>query len=241
MLSSRWLLGGPRPLALFLLALGCSGTDVGYPRVSESATCPDIFTPPPEGGSSPSGSAGTSGNTSGMPSAAGNSAAGGGGSGGVSPGGGSGGNAGMPAAAGAGSIAGGPATGPFQWPGAFEAGMSPTPADGHHNAGAGCMSSSCHGTKVPFLFGGTVYKADGTTGAPNVQVGISDGTLTVTAYSASNGNIWLPSSAGQLNFATAQIAIRNANGERVKPATAGRGAACNGGGCHGSAMRLLEP
>jgi len=115
------------------------------------------------------------------------------------------------------------------------------PADGHHNAGASCMSSTCHGSKVPFVFGGTVYKADGMTGAPNVQVGLSDGTLTVTAYSAQNGNIWLPSSAGNINFTSAQIAVRNAAGERTKPAMAGRGPACNGSGCHNAMMRLVEP
>jgi hypothetical protein len=103
------------------------------------------------------------------------------------------------------------------------------------------MSSVCHGSKIPFVFGGTVYRADGMTGAPNVQVGISDGTLTVTAYTAANGNIWLPSSAGMITWANAVIAVRNTNGEHVKPASAPRGSACNGTGCHGSTMRLLEP
>lgn len=136
---------------------------------------------------------------------------------------------------------GSPPTASFTWPGAYDAQAAPMPADGHHNPGTGCMSSSCHGSKVPFLFGGTVYKADGTTPAPNVEVGISDGTLTLTAYSAQNGNIWLPSSAGAIDMTKALIAIRSGGGERVKPSTAGRGAACNGGGCHGSAMRLIEP
>jgi hypothetical protein len=138
-------------------------------------------------------------------------------------------------------VGGSPATLPFAWPAAYDPAATPTPNDGHHNAGASCMSSTCHGTKVPFVFGGTVYQADGVTGAPNVEVGISDGTLTLTAYSASNGNLWLPSSAGALDLGSAQIALRNARGEKVKPATAGRGAACNGGGCHGSTMRLVEP
>jgi hypothetical protein len=139
------------------------------------------------------------------------------------------------------ALGGAPATTPFSWPSTYDGAAAPTPEDGHHNAGASCMSSTCHGTKVPFVFGGTVYRADGVTGAPNVEVGISDGQQTLTAYSASNGNIWLPSSAGAIDFGSARIAIRNAQGERVKPAAAPRGAACNGGGCHGSAMRLLEP
>lgn len=103
------------------------------------------------------------------------------------------------------------------------------------------MSSVCHGTKVPFVYGGTVYKADGTTGAANVQVGISDGTLMLTTYTAQNGNVWLPSSAGAITWANAVIAVRNKNGAHVKPATAPRGSACNGSGCHGSTMRLIEP
>lgn len=103
------------------------------------------------------------------------------------------------------------------------------------------MSSSCHGTKVPFVFGGTVYQADGTTPAPGVEVALSDGTTTLTAYSATNGNIWLPSSAGILDVASAQIAIRSAGGERIKPMSAGRGAACNASGCHAAAMRITAP
>jgi hypothetical protein len=73
-------------------------------------------------------------------------------------------------------------------------------------------------------------------------VGISDGTVTLTAYSGANGNIWLPSSAAaSVNWQSAVIALRNKNGERMKPASAGRGSGCNGNGCHGSAMRVIEP
>lgn len=130
----------------------------------------------------------------------------------------------------------------FQWPAAYDPAAAPAPADGHHNAGAGCMITACHATTIPFVFGGTVYKADGTTGAANVQVGISDGTITLTAYSGANGNIWLPSSAAaSVNWASAVIALRNKNGERTKPASAGRGSGCNGNGCHGAAMRVIEP
>lgn len=219
MSSSRPLLGGARHCAL-LLVLGCSGTDVGYPRVSVDSACPEPLAPTPSGGTSAAG-------TSAAPGGAGGPETGNGGASGDTSG------------AGTSSTAGSPVAAPFRWPGPFE--PSATVGDGHHNPGTGCMSSSCHGGKVPFSFGGTIYQADGKTAAPNVQVGISDGVLTVTAYSASNGNIWLPSSSGQLDFANAQIAIRSAKGERTKPATAGRGAACNGGGCHGSAMRLIGP
>ena len=141
----------------------------------------------------------------------------------------------------AGGNAGSGAIATFSWPGAFDPAGAPTPADGHHNVGASCMSSSCHGTKVPFAYGGTVYQADGKTGAANIQIGISDGALTLTTYSATNGNIWLPSSAGTIDWSKAVIAIRSANGERLKPASAPRAAACNGTGCHSSTMRLVAP
>lgn len=127
------------------------------------------------------------------------------------------------------------------WPEEYDPAGVSTPADGHHNAGASCMSSVCHGEKVPFVFGGTVYGADGATGAANVQFGVSDGAVTVTGYSADNGNIWLPVSAGAINWASAVIAIRNQNGEVVKPTTAPRDANCNGSGCHNSANRLISP
>jgi hypothetical protein len=213
----------------------CSGTDIGYPRAGAAEACPN-----PLAGSFTAGTtaAGPDGTSSGAPR--GGAATGGvNASAGGSAMGGAAGTA--PETAGEGTAGGVSATMPFAWESAYDAQAQPMPVDGHHNAGAGCMSSSCHGSKVPFVFGGTVYQADGVTGAPNVEVGISDGSLTLSTYSAVNGNVWLPSSAGAIDLASARIAIRNANGERVKPASAPRGSACNGGGCHGATMRLLEP
>lgn len=209
-------------VSLSLVLGGCSGTDIGYPRVSDAvSSCPDVGAS--TAGTGPGGSSGwapSGGAATGVAGASGSAAGG---------------------VAGTAALGGAPATTPFSWPGAYDAAAAPMPSDGQHNPGTSCMSSTCHGTKVPFAFGGTVYKADGVTGAPNVEVGISDGVLTVTAHSASNGNIWLPSSVGALNFGSAQIVIRNANGERVKAAAAPRGAACNGSGCHNASLRLLEP
>lgn len=216
----------------------CSGTDVGYPRVSEWVPASAGETSSagngavPElggvGGAAPatSGTSGSSGGAQGSTGLAGAAATAGTGNA----------QAGSPGASGAsGNLA------PFPWPAAFDATSAPTPADGHHNAGASCMSSVCHGSKVPFAYGGTVYQADGTTGAGNVEIGIYDGVLTLTTYSAANGNIWLASSAGTIDWTKAIIAIRDANGERVKPAAAPRGSACNGTGCHASTMRLAAP
>jgi hypothetical protein len=209
-------------VSLFFASCGCSGTDVGYPRVSDAASaCPDVAVT--AAGGSNGGASNEGGSNAGIPTGiAGASGA---------------------AAVGAGgaTFGGAPATTPFVWPSTYDPTAMPTPADGFHNPGAGCMASACHGSKVPFAFGGTVYKAGAMTGAANVELGISDGALTVTAYSAGNGNIWLPSSVGAIDFGAAQIVIRNANGERVKAATAPRGAACNGSGCHNATMRLLEP
>jgi hypothetical protein len=140
-----------------------------------------------------------------------------------------------------GSGAGGTSTAAFAWPDAYDPTAAPAPADGHHNAGATCLLSSCHGTKVPFLFGGTVYRADGTTAAAGVEVGLTDGSVTLTAYSAANGNIWLLASAGAIDWTRAIIALRNANGEVAKPADAPRDASCNASGCHASTNRMLEP
>lgn len=216
-------------IPLLLVLGGCSGTDIGYPRVSDAVSCPDLDIGAPTAGSlasagGPGGGGGPNGGapTTSIVAGASGTVAGG-----------------APGTAGSAAIGGAPVTSPFAWPASYDAAAAP--ADGHHNPGSSCMSSPCHGTKVPFAFGGTVYGADGVTGAPNVEVGISDGALTVTAYSASNGNIWLPSSVGAINFGSAQIAIRNGKGERVKPATVARGSACNGGGCHGATLRLLEP
>ena len=224
-----------------LLVLGaCSGTDIGYPRVSDAVSCPDVAVDAAAAGTSAGASAGAAARAGSL-SSSGGVPSGGAATGSMAAGTSGSGVGGAQGVAGNATPGGAPATTPFTWPGSYDAAAVPTPTDGHHNAGASCMSSTCHGTKVPFAFGGTIYQADGVTGAPNVEVGISDGALTVSAYSASNGNIWLPSSVGTINFASAQITIRNAKGERVKPAAAPRGSACNGGGCHGATMRLLEP
>ncbi len=92
---------------------------------------------------------------------------------------------------------------------------SPNPPDGHHNPGQNCVQCHVSGSATAatvFLFAGTVYKADGTTPAPNAQVGVSDGTNLYTTYSATNGNFWVPG-PGTVNWATAQVRIRNGNGE----------------------------
>jgi hypothetical protein len=118
----------------------------------------------------------------------------------------------------------------------------PNPSDGNHNAGKNCMQCHASGSSSDaptWLFGGTVYKADGTTPAPNVQVGINDGTNLFTAYSATNGNIWFGGS-GTINWAQAQVRIRNSNGE-LTMAGATPAATCNT--CHNATTypRITAP
>jgi hypothetical protein len=118
----------------------------------------------------------------------------------------------------------------------------PNPSNGNHNQGLNCIqchvSGSSSGAPV-WLFGGTVYKANGTTPAPNVQVGINDGTNLYTTYSATNGNIWLPAS-GTINWTNAQVRIRNSNGE-LTMAGATPASTCNL--CHNSTSypRITAP
>ena len=118
----------------------------------------------------------------------------------------------------------------------------PNPSNGNHNPGQNCIQCHVSGTSTEaptWLFGGTVYKADGTTPAPNVQVGINDGTNLYTAYSATNGNFWFGGS-GTINWAQAQVRIRNSNGE-LTMVGATPAATCNL--CHNSTTypRITAP
>jgi cytochrome c553 len=105
------------------------------------------------------------------------------------------------------------------------------------------MGSACHAstqTSRAFAFGGTVYQTGGSTAAANVQIAITSGTTTVTTYSATNGNFWLPlASAPSINWTTATVHLRNAKGEVAKASGTSVAAGCNS--CHGSTMRIIGP
>jgi hypothetical protein len=127
----------------------------------------------------------------------------------------------------------GGATGTF-WPSAFSStGTASTPY--HTTTPAGsvpcmtCHSATSTVSTVKIVFGGTVYKADGTTGAPNVQVGVSDGTKKFFVYTASNGYYW-QEGTDTVNWASADIRTRTANGESIKKSTDARNADCDS--CH---------
>ncbi len=121
--------------------------------------------------------------------------------------------------AGSGTSSGGGSS--FQDPFAGAPGYSPgQPGDTSHNPGQACLQSDCHGGgggEAPsFLIGGTVY-ADykGTTPAPGVEVRIVDSAgHAASAYSGSNGNFYIRSSAANGVTFPAVIGARDATATR---------------------------
>ena len=93
-----------------------------------------------------------------------------------------------------------------------------------HNAGLDCLS--CHNGSKQFklAFGGTVYA--GAAGAANTEVGIRSGATFVKVCTSTNGNFYKQTAS--INWATAEIRVRNAGGEGIM-GSAGTGA-CNS--CH---------
>ncbi len=113
----------------------------------------------------------------------------------------------------------------------------PSPSSGEHRAGDDCMG--CHdsmGSRT-WAFGGTVYESDGSTGAPNVQIGIWDGVNFWSTYSGNNGNFWVPANGPSIDWASAEVRMRNENGEVAMESEAAAG--CNG--CHSDGLALIAP
>ncbi len=158
-----------------------------------------------------------------------------GGSGGTtSSGGGSGGTTSSGGGHGGTASGGGPPP-PF-WDADFVPDQLPTPDTGNHNPGADCMT--CHNTGDYLrLFAGTIYQADGTTPAPSVEIGVRDGDTLRTTYSATNGNFWFSDDGGTIDWMTAIVQARNANGDVLmySPGEAG----CNS--CHTVELPITEP
>jgi hypothetical protein len=131
----------------------------------------------------------------------------------------------------------------FTWPGAYDPAGVPSNSTGKHNPGSNCMGSGCHASTQSsraFAFGGTVYQSNGTTVASNVQIAIVSGSTVVTAYSATNGNFWLPlASAPSVDWTKATVHLRNSKGEVAKAPGTTLSAPCNS--CHGSTMRITAP
>jgi cytochrome c553 len=129
------------------------------------------------------------------------------------------------------------------WGGAYSPPAAAPVVNFHTTDTAGaCMS--CHsatGTATTKLvYGGVVYQADGVTPAPNVQVGVSDGTYKSISYSAANGMYWGVGTA-TVNWPAADIRTRSATGEAVKATKDERNADCDY--CHhaGAKYPLISP
>jgi hypothetical protein len=107
-----------------------------------------------------------------------------------------------------------------------------------------CLNAACHvasGTAVlKFAYGGVVYKADGTTRAPNVQVGVVAGSYKSFVYSRIDGLYWAEGVPTDVSdWTKADLRIRNANGEKKTLATDPRGADCDS--CHMESGGSAQP
>jgi hypothetical protein len=131
------------------------------------------------------------------------------------------------------------------WPSAYSStGTASTPYHTTNPAGSvPCMT--CHGPTSPsalstikLVFGGQVFKSDGTTPAGNVQIGVSDGTKKFFVYSAPNGYYW-QLGTDTVTWTSADIRTRSANGEHIKKATDDRNADCDS--CHSATSTTATP
>ena len=133
------------------------------------------------------------------------------------------------------------------WPSATYVPGAATPAapvDASHYAGAMCMT--CHTTPILgggyiFLFGGTVYAADGMSPAAAVEVGLKYNGVVYTAYTDANGNFAVEGAA-PITEGIHEVRLRTATGESIKAATEVSSSECND--CHrngGTSTPLTAP
>jgi hypothetical protein len=141
-----------------------------------------------------------------------------------------------------------PAASAGYWPDAYNALGEPSnytssvqhlEEDGHPGAClAGCHEPGGSST-LRLAWGGVVYAADGKTRAAHVQVGVVSGGHKSFVYSRGDGLYWSDDTAA-VDWPTADIRIRSANGERPKANSDERDADCDH--CHeesgGSALPL---
>jgi len=98
------------------------------------------------------------------------------------------------------------------WPGDYHPTGISKPSDGWHYPGTDCLP--CHtGNEWSFVASGTVYQKDGKTGLAHVQVGVRNGRRFWSGYSGTNGNFWLSDNGIPIDWNTAQVRVRNADGE----------------------------
>ena len=118
--------------------------------------------------------------------------------------------------------------------------FEPAQPPGWHGPGMNnAVCGDCHdgNNEELWMYGGIVFQSDGVTGAGNVEVGVmSGGTLRAT-YSNADGLYWFPNDGGTIDWPSADVRIRNGNGEAMMNSEAAP--SCMS--CHTGGMELLEP
>ncbi len=112
--------------------------------------------------------------------------------------------------------------------------------------GKNCVQAGCHLDTKPWAFAGTLYtdvNGTATVAQGEIRIVKADGTELTRAYTDADGNFWLESP--DRPPAGSKVGVRKAGGTpkmmtgTIEGAT---GAACNAGGCHGSAtLRVFAP
>ena len=231
-------------LALFVVVgaeWGCSGSD--------TTTLSGQGTGGAAAGNAGSGGSSGGGGSGGVAGGAGQAGSGMGGSSGAGTGGtntggasGSSGGAGGSSGGGVGGSATGGAAGSGGaaasfWPNAYDPAGTAAIKSGEHNAGKDCLS--CHtgtGDAPQWLFAGTMHDSTGAQPMAHVEVAVKDPGGFYAAFSATNGNFWVPFTGKTVDWSNAEIRARDSNGEVMMSGTAAAG--CNS--CH-AAMPIKAP
>ena len=112
----------------------------------------------------------------------------------------------------------------------------------NHYPSTDCLS--CHRIRPPsMVFGGQIFQSNGSTGARNIEIGVKSGAnFYSTCTTSAGGLFYAPSNTGTINWAGAEVGIRNAKGEsRSMHKNLSLSGSCNAGGnCHGT-EKLIEP
>ncbi|MFO0568974.1 MAG: hypothetical protein U0263_25170 [Polyangiaceae bacterium] len=153
------------------------------------------------------------------------------------------------ATGGTGGATGGTGGGQAFWPAAYNAACNPAQnsPNGHTGVkGQDCLT--CHkaggvASGKNWLFGGVVWTdSTATTGAQHVEVGVKDGTNFIYACTDSKGLFFADSkNATAPNWATAELRIRSATGEKTMQTKAIQAGTCNASTCHAGTVKLVKP
>lgn len=115
------------------------------------------------------------------------------------------------------------------WPDTFVPGLLPEPANGRGNHGGSAACGSCHkpggsASDYAWSMSGIVFAGiSSTTPVASAEIGVKDGERFFRARSASNGYFWLPTGTDSIDWNTAEIRIRTAQGDLKMMSAAGSG------------------